>query len=202
MPQKAALVSCGVDFSFMGRFQKVGVSLRLTLMIYLKNLKSLWVGLGIFLAAPGWVAAQQVAEAMPTPPMTGQIHVPLTQFVILGANGGRGAVQKNRPRGNGDGPGFSYSEAGGQIHKHDRGFSKVPFGDYTVGVFHDLNKNGELDTNFIGYPKEDMAVSNNAKGGPFGGPPWHEAKVQLNGPKLIIGELKMYPFGPDKRHDG
>ena len=76
-------------------------------------------------------------------------------------------------------------------------FSNVPFGDYAVGVFHDLNKNGELDTNFIGFPKEDMAVSNNAKGGPLGGPTWKETKVQLAKPQLKLVVLKIYPFGPD-----
>jgi uncharacterized protein (DUF2141 family) len=76
-------------------------------------------------------------------------------------------------------------------------FADVPYGEYAVGVFHDLNKNGELDTNFIGFPKEDMAISNNAKGGPLGGPTWKKSKVRLAAPILKLATLKVYPFGPD-----
>lgn len=75
-------------------------------------------------------------------------------------------------------------------------FSNVPYGEYAVGVFHDLNKNGKLDANFFGFPKEDMAVSNNAKGGPFGGPLWQQAKIQLAQSALVLSTLKLYPFGP------
>ncbi len=42
-------------------------------------------------------------------------------------------------------------------------------GDYAVSIFYDKNGNGELDTNFIGIPKEPVALSNNAK--PSFGPP-------------------------------
>jgi uncharacterized protein (DUF2141 family) len=75
-------------------------------------------------------------------------------------------------------------------------FGNVPYGEYAVGVFHDLNKNGRLDTNFFGFPKEDMAVSNNAKGGPLGGPPWSQAKFQLAQSVMVLSTLKVYPFGP------
>jgi uncharacterized protein (DUF2141 family) len=75
-------------------------------------------------------------------------------------------------------------------------FSNVPYGEYAVGVFHDLNKNGKLDANFFGFPKEDMAVSNNAKGGPLGGPLWQQAKIQLAQSAMALSTLKVYPFGP------
>ena len=45
-------------------------------------------------------------------------------------------------------------------------------GDYAVSIFYDKNGNGELDTNFIGIPKEPVALSNNAK--PSFGPPKYE----------------------------
>lgn len=45
----------------------------------------------------------------------------------------------------------------------------LPAGDYAISVFYDVNDNGELDTNFIGIPKEPVALSNNAK--PRFGPP-------------------------------
>jgi uncharacterized protein (DUF2141 family) len=51
-------------------------------------------------------------------------------------------------------------------------FTEIPKGEYTVLVYHDENKSGKLDKNFIGMPKEPVACSNNAKG--FMGPPKYE----------------------------
>lgn len=39
----------------------------------------------------------------------------------------------------------------------------VPFGDYAIAVFHDLNGNGRLDKNIFGYPSEAFGFSNNIK---------------------------------------
>lgn len=51
-------------------------------------------------------------------------------------------------------------------------FTDIPKGEYTVMIYHDVNKNGKLEKNFIGMPKEPVACSNNAKG--FMGPPKYE----------------------------
>ena len=75
-------------------------------------------------------------------------------------------------------------------------FKNIPYGEYAVGIFHDLNKNGRLDTNFFGFPKEDMAVSNNAKDGPLGGPTWQASKIQLSQPRVVLSAVNLYPFGP------
>ena len=40
---------------------------------------------------------------------------------------------------------------------------EVPFGDYAVAASLDLNGNGRLDKNFVGYPKEPFGFSNNFK---------------------------------------
>jgi uncharacterized protein (DUF2141 family) len=40
---------------------------------------------------------------------------------------------------------------------------EVPYGEYAVAVSHDLNGNGKLDKNFVGYPKEPFGFSNNFK---------------------------------------
>lgn len=40
-------------------------------------------------------------------------------------------------------------------------FRDVAPGTYAISVFHDENNNGELDTNFMGIPKEGYGVSNN-----------------------------------------
>jgi uncharacterized protein (DUF2141 family) len=57
-------------------------------------------------------------------------------------------------------------------------FSNIPKGEYAISAYHDKNKNGKLDTNFIGIPKEDYASSNNAKG-VTGPPKYEDAKFDL-----------------------
>jgi uncharacterized protein (DUF2141 family) len=42
-------------------------------------------------------------------------------------------------------------------------FENVLPGCYGVQVMHDKNSNGRMDFNFIGYPKESFAFSNNAR---------------------------------------
>jgi uncharacterized protein (DUF2141 family) len=39
-------------------------------------------------------------------------------------------------------------------------FDDLAPGSYAVGAYHDENNNGQLDTDFIGYPKEGYALSN------------------------------------------
>lgn len=48
-------------------------------------------------------------------------------------------------------------------------------GKYVVRFWHDSNKNGKLDTNFIGIPKEEFGNSNNIK--PNFGPPKFEDMI-------------------------
>lgn len=42
-------------------------------------------------------------------------------------------------------------------------FDGLAAGSYALAVFHDKNDNGELDTNFLGIPKEGYGWSNNPK---------------------------------------
>ncbi len=46
---------------------------------------------------------------------------------------------------------------------------QLPLGRYAVALVHDEDADGELDTNFLGIPREGLGASNNAKG--FFGPP-------------------------------
>lgn len=39
-------------------------------------------------------------------------------------------------------------------------FKNLDKGDYAISFFQDLNDNEELDTNFIGFPKEPVGASN------------------------------------------
>jgi len=50
----------------------------------------------------------------------------------------------------------------------------VPFGEYAISIHHDEDGNNELNTNWIGMPKEGLGASNNAKGS-FGPPKYAQA---------------------------
>jgi len=54
----------------------------------------------------------------------------------------------------------------------------LPLGDYAIRLFHDVNGNGELDTNLMGIPSEPFAFSNNARGS-FGPASWTDAVFEL-----------------------
>lgn len=56
---------------------------------------------------------------------------------------------------------------------------KLPAGTYAIAVLHDENKNGKLDTNLVGYPKEGYGFSNNNLP-TFRAPRFDEAAFSLN----------------------
>ena len=51
----------------------------------------------------------------------------------------------------------------------------LPPAEYALSIFYDKNDNGKLDSNFIGIPKEPVALSNNAR--PKFGPPKYKDAV-------------------------
>lgn len=57
-------------------------------------------------------------------------------------------------------------------------FDNLPAGDYALSVIHDENENGELDTNFMGIPKEGFGFGNNALGR-FGPPDFEDTIVKV-----------------------
>ena len=59
---------------------------------------------------------------------------------------------------------------------------QLPFGNYAVAVYHDLNNNGKMDKNALGIPTEPYAFSNNVK-------------VKWRAPKF-----QEAAFGFDSRH--
>lgn len=59
----------------------------------------------------------------------------------------------------------------------------LPPGEYALSIFYDSNDNGDLDTNFIGIPKEPVALSNNARNR-FGPPKYKDAVFTLSGEAL------------------
>lgn len=56
-------------------------------------------------------------------------------------------------------------------------FEGVPWGTYAVSIAHDENNNGEMDTNFIGMPKEPVGASNQTR---LGKPSFNRSKFELN----------------------
>ena len=58
-------------------------------------------------------------------------------------------------------------------------FDSKPYGVYAIKTFHDEDKDGELNTNFLGMPTEDYGFSNNARGS-FGPASWEDAKFNFN----------------------
>ncbi|MFC1551554.1 DUF2141 domain-containing protein [Candidatus Latescibacterota bacterium] len=69
----------------------------------------------------------------------------------------------------------------------------IPYKDYAVSVLHDENSNGELDTNWIGLPKEGVGVSNNVKS-KLGPPKYKDAKFNHNTKKLKLNIEINYFF--------
>ena len=61
----------------------------------------------------------------------------------------------------------------------DLTFPNLPYGEYSVAVYHDVNGNQKLDTNLFGVPTEPYGFSNNARS-KWGAPKYKVARFQLN----------------------
>ncbi len=61
----------------------------------------------------------------------------------------------------------------------------IPYGDYGIAVFHDENKNGKMDKNFLGIPQEAYGFSNNMRV-TFGPPGWDKSKFAVKGPTTEV----------------
>jgi len=68
-------------------------------------------------------------------------------------------------------------------------FNDLSEGQYAVAVFHDENKNGKLDKNYLGIPTEAYGFSNNARR-TFSAPSFEEAEVNLKSDLTISITLK------------
>lgn len=69
-------------------------------------------------------------------------------------------------------------------------FDDIPAGDYAFVAFQDIDRNNQLKTNFIGYPKEPVGFSNNAKIR-FGPPSFTDAKVNVGAGKTVRVKIKL-----------
>lgn len=64
-------------------------------------------------------------------------------------------------------------------------FKNVPYGEYTIKLYHDANNNDKLDTNVMGIPKEDYGISNNPNA-KLGLPRYKKAKFKLKSKKKTL----------------
>ncbi len=75
--------------------------------------------------------------------------------------------------------GKPYAKDGRKAKKGTLAFSfDVPAGTYSVSVMHDKNKNGKLDTNFMGIPTEPYGISMDGRN-MFGPPTYEDAKFKV-----------------------
>lgn len=67
----------------------------------------------------------------------------------------------------------------------------VPPGEYALAILHDENGNNQMDTSWIGIPKEGLGTSNNAKGR-MGPPKYKDAKFTLPAEGVVQNIKMMY----------
>jgi uncharacterized protein (DUF2141 family) len=53
---------------------------------------------------------------------------------------------------------------------------QVPLGKYAIAIYQDTDDDGEMDSNFLGIPKEPIGFGNNYK--PFGKPKFESAAIE------------------------
>ncbi len=72
-------------------------------------------------------------------------------------------------------------------------FRGLPCGRYAVSALHDENRNGKMDRNLLGMPKEGYGVSNDARPKRFGPPEFSEAAIELNTTPRTLSIRLRYP---------
>lgn len=68
-------------------------------------------------------------------------------------------------------------------------FADLPQGPHAIKVFHDVNGNGILDTNWMGIPREPYGFGNDAMGA-MGPPTFQQASVRV-GPGEQVARVRM-----------
>ena len=69
-------------------------------------------------------------------------------------------------------------------------FKNLPSGVYAVSVYHDENKNGQVDKNMLGIPKEGYGTSNDVHPA-MSVPTFKAASFTLDGDKLTTFTVQM-----------
>ncbi|MBS1489022.1 MAG: DUF2141 domain-containing protein [Bacteroidetes bacterium] len=76
-------------------------------------------------------------------------------------------------------------------------FDSIPYGEYAVAIYQDVNNNHKLDTGMFGIPSEPFAFSNNFRP-KFGGPTFAKCEFNFSKNKQTI-QIRMINsvFGSD-----
>ena len=64
-------------------------------------------------------------------------------------------------------------------------FDNIPYGDYAAVSYHDINENKAIDRNFVGIPKEPVAVSRLTEKR-YSKPAFNDAKIDFNQPQMLV----------------
>jgi uncharacterized protein (DUF2141 family) len=64
-------------------------------------------------------------------------------------------------------------------------FRDIPYGEYAVTLYHDVNENDDFDLNFFGLPAEPYGISNNVRG-TFKAPAYEKAKFNFKSSEKVI----------------
>lgn len=70
-------------------------------------------------------------------------------------------------------------------------FQHVQPGDYAVAIYQDINDNDWFDRNWIGYPKEPFAMSNNLRPINMLSPDFDDAKVHLGVAEVVNLNIQL-----------
>ncbi|MCX5706596.1 MAG: DUF2141 domain-containing protein [Candidatus Omnitrophica bacterium] len=136
----------------------------------------------VFLFALG-LSAQPIAE-------TGKIKV-----LVRGLRNDKGFVKiglyntKSGYYSRGQIASFRSAQVAPKEKKAEYIFDRVPYGEYTVKLFHDENPNGRLDKNIFGIPTEKYGFSNSPKAF-FRLPDYNQAKFNLSSNQITL-EIKV-----------
>jgi uncharacterized protein (DUF2141 family) len=64
-------------------------------------------------------------------------------------------------------------------------FTGVAPGRYAVSLYHDVNDNGSLDTDFFGRPTEPYGFSHDVDA-TFGAPSFKDAAIDVSEPRTLV----------------
>lgn len=64
-------------------------------------------------------------------------------------------------------------------------FRNIPYGEYALSVLHDENRNGRMDSNLMGIPKEGHGASNDPQR-QFAPPKFEEARFLLDSEEKVL----------------
>ncbi len=140
-----------------------------------------------FIAAALMIAAPAFAEPVAAPTDTAA----LTLTFDVGADTGRimVALFDNADAYAGRGAPVAQSVVDVAAGQRDAAFTGLKPGAYAAKIFHDVDGDGQMDTNPFGMPTEPYAFTNNARGnmGPAG---WDRANVVVTGTVVQTISLK------------